>query len=93
VSRLYAETLHLCGGSNHRVVEVVFRRVDLGFHYGNQQDFVRKAAGRVRKLRKRGAKCERLGRRPPGGGAPGCVGKSLQKIRNLCGPLAETICT
>jgi parallel beta-helix repeat protein len=92
-SPLSAETLQLGGGSTHTGGEADFGRVDLGFHYGNQQDFVKKAAGRVRKLRKRGAKCERLGRRPSGGGAPGCVGKSLQKIRNLCGPLAETICT
>jgi len=92
-SPLSAEALQLGGGSTHTGGEADFGRVDLGFHYGNHQDFVRKAAARLRKLRSRGAKCERLGRRPPGGGAPGCVGKSLQKIRNLCGPLAEAICT
>ena len=94
-SPISSRALQLAGGSTHTGGDVDFGRADLGFHYGNGQDFTGggRAARRVNMLRKRGAKCERLGRRPAGGGQPACVGASLQKIRRLCGPLAETICS
>ncbi len=93
-SPLSSKAMQLAGGSTHTGGEVDSGRADLGFHYGNAHDFISRgsAARRVRVLRKRGAKCERLGRRPAGGGSPACVGTSLQKIRRLCGPLAEQIC-
>jgi parallel beta-helix repeat protein len=94
-SPMSSKALQLSGGSTNTGGTTDDGRADLGFHYGNGQDFVsgrRSVTHRVRALRKRGAKCERLGRRS-GGGAPACVGASLQKVRRLCGPLAEQICS
>jgi parallel beta-helix repeat protein len=94
-SPMSSKALQLAGGSTNTAGQSDQGRADLGFHYGNGQDFVsgrKSVTQRVRALRKRGAKCERLGRRS-GGGAPACVGTSLQKVRRLCGPLAEQICS
>jgi parallel beta-helix repeat protein len=94
-SPMTSRWLQLAGGSTSTAALTDQGRADLGFHYGNVQDFAsgrKSVTQRVRALRKRGAKCERLGRRS-GGGAPACVGTSLQKVRHLCGPLAEQICS
>ena len=93
-SPLSSKALQLSSGSTNTLGQPDQGKADLGFHYGNIGDFVSgrgSVTKRVRALRKRGAKCERLGRRT--GGAPACVGKSLTKVRNLCGPLAEQICS
>jgi len=94
-SPMSSKALQLSGGSTNTAGQTDQGRADMGFHYGNVQDFAsgrKSVKQRVRALRKRGAKCERLGRRS-GGGAPACVGTSLQKVRQLCGPLAEQICS
>lgn len=93
-SPLSSKALQLSSGSTHTGGQTDQGKADLGFHYGNGRDFVSgrsSVTGRVRALRKRGAKCERLGRRSDGG-VPACVGKSLEKVRRLCGTLAEQIC-
>jgi parallel beta-helix repeat protein len=93
-SPLSSKALQVSSGSTHTGGQADLGKADLGFHYGNGRDFTTgrtSVTQRVRALRKRGAKCERLGRRS-GGGAPACVGKSLEKVRRLCGPLAEQIC-
>ena len=93
-SPLASRALQLSGGSTHTGGQTDLGKTDLGFHYGNPA-FVSGRRGvtrRVRALRKRGGKCERLGRRS-GGGSPACIGVSLQRVRRLCGPLAEQICT
>jgi len=93
-SPLAAKTLQLSGGSTHTGGQTDLGKADLGFHYGNPRDFVsarKSVTARVRALRTRGAKCERLGRRANGSAA--CVGTSLEKVRRLCGPLAEQVCS
>jgi parallel beta-helix repeat protein len=93
-SPLTSRALQLAGGSTHTGGQADFGKADLGFHYGNPP-YVSARGGlarRVKALRKRGGKCERLGRRS-GGGSPACVRVSLQRVRHLCGPLAEQICS
>ena len=93
-SPLSSKSLQLSGGSTNTAGTTDLGKADLGFHYGNPRDFVtarKSVTARVRALRSRGAKCERLGRRS-NGGTPACVGASLHKVRRLCGPLAEEIC-
>lgn len=66
---------------------------DLGFHYGNATDFVvtfgYKPERKIRQLRVRGTRCEKLG--APRGGAARCLA-SPARVRRLCGPLAEELC-
>lgn len=93
-SPLSAKALQLSSGSTHTGGEGDQGKADLGYHYGNAHDFVSgggNAKRRVRAIRARGARCERVGRRTDGG-TPACLGTSLRKVRRLCGPLAEVIC-
>jgi parallel beta-helix repeat protein len=66
---------------------------DLGFHYGNTTDFVTtfryRPEQKIRQVRGRAMRCERLG--APGGGRARCL-TSLTRLRRMCGPLAEALC-
>lgn len=85
-----AKSLQLGSGSTHTGGQVDQGKADLGFHYDNQGDFSKpKDRRRLKALRARGAKCERLGR---GSSGAACLGASLRKVRRLCGTLAEAVC-
>jgi hypothetical protein len=68
-------------------------KTDLGFHYGNTTDFVvtfgYKPEKKIKQLRTRGLRCEKLG--APRGGAARCL-TSPARLRHLCGTLAEELC-
>jgi hypothetical protein len=70
---------------------------DLGFHYGGKADFVSglpgSLAGRLRALRRRAVRCERLGRRESGG-ITRCItdDRYMRRLRAQCGPFVQELC-
>jgi parallel beta-helix repeat protein len=85
--------LGLNRGSTHTGGAPDLGKADIGFHYGNATDFVvnfkYKPERKIRQLRGRSLRCERLA--APKGGAARCL-SSLPRLRRQCGTLAEELC-